>query len=43
LSRASDARSEVTVALELYERKGNVTSAGMARRRLESWETSSPG
>jgi tetratricopeptide (TPR) repeat protein len=43
LSRASDARSEVTVALELYERKGNVTSAGMARRRLESWEPSSAG
>jgi tetratricopeptide (TPR) repeat protein len=38
LARVADARAEMTAALDLYERKGNVTSSGVARRRLAEWE-----
>jgi predicted RNA polymerase sigma factor len=40
LGRPDEARVQFDLALECYERKGNVTSAESARRALESIERS---
>jgi class 3 adenylate cyclase len=39
--READAQVEMAAALELFERKGNVVSAGVARDRLAEWGAAS--